>query len=151
MNLSMLLRAQADKWKAEMCFMRNQSMGIFFLFHVVRKGFCQLVTPEWWHAASSQSDDSVKTLRAHRGLALPAMACYFFYQVTDVEIKRGRAKWHAPATRSCAGQQTSVQWHPPRECWAGAHSVGRGCRCSLWLQPSGANLADTQHKHLYAK
>lgn len=83
----------------------------------------------------------------------PCQPCHviFFHQVTDVEIKQGRAKWHAPATRSCAGQQTSVQWRPPHECWAGARSVGRGCRCSLWLQPSGANLANTQQKHLYAK
>lgn len=120
---------------------------LFLFFSTCQKGR----QPAGNTRASSQSDDSVKTLRAHRGLASPAKACYFFHRVTDVEIKQGRAKWHAPATRSCAGQQTSVQWHPPRECLAGAHSVGRGCRCSLWLQPSGANLADTQHKHLYAK
>lgn len=75
----------------------------------------------------------------------------FFHRVTDVEIKRGWADWHAPATRSCAGRQTSVQWHPPRECSVGARSGERGCHCSLWSQPSLVNLSDTEYKYVYVQ
>lgn len=110
----------------------------FFLF--VRQRDCQQGRPERWHAASSRSDDSAKTSRAQRADPV-SHNMLFFHRVTDVEIKRGWAERHAPATRSCAGRQTSVQWHPPLECLAGARSRERGCRCSLWSQPSGVNLA----------
>lgn len=75
----------------------------------------------------------------------------FFHRVTDVEIKRGWAEWHPPATRSCAGRQTSVQWHPPHEYLVGAHAGDRGCHCSLWSQPSWVNLADREYKYIYTE
>lgn len=76
---------------------------------------------------------------------------FYFFIVTDVEIKRGWAEWHAPATRCCAGRQTSVQWHPPHEYLVGAHAGDRGCHCSLWSQPSWVNLADREYKHIYTE
>ncbi len=75
----------------------------------------------------------------------------FFHRVTDVEIKRAWAEWHAPATRSCAGRQTSVQWHPRHECLVGAHSGDRGCHCSLWSQSSWVNLADREYRCIYSQ
>lgn len=72
----------------------------------------------------------------------------FFHRVTDVEVNRRWAERHAPATRSCSRRQTSVQWHPPHECLAGAHSGDRGCHCSLWSQPSWLNLAGNSNTFL---
>lgn len=82
---------------------------------------------------------------------LASRSLLFFHGVPDVEIERGRAEWHAPATRSCAGLQTSLQWHPPHECLVGARAGDRGCHCSLWSQPSWVNLADREYKHIYTQ
>lgn len=99
-----------------------------------------------WHAAPIQTNDTAKTLRVPSRPAEPWHV--IFSQSHRCWDKTRRVEWHAPATRSCAGRQTSVQWHPPHECLVGARTGDRGCHCSLWSQPSWVNLADREYKYI---
>lgn len=88
------------------------------------------------------------TTRWHRVHRASEVSCNMvsLHRVTDVEIHRRWAEWHAPATRSCSGRQTSVQWRRPHECLVEARPGDRGRHCSLWSPPSWVNLqAANQH------